>query len=945
MATLLLFLLLGTPTVGRSPELEEHWFRQEFPGPTSPDGWNLKGGEWRTTDSGLAISTKDYDRLAAGPFWCHASSPYTVTVTLRGDRAGVFFAIENRASKALAQMVRFEGRNLLSGYFTAAGEFVATATLEAPRRATSWTILAVAVNPERGTITISVDGVTAGVDTLLRYPSGFVGLQASEGESFFRNLTVTGPAGARTPVRHRPGETVRFAHVSRVRTEGNHLEVFRPELRLAQTIDRNGLLVRERQSEGQEMDSAARASGAYRIESGLLLRRGNGRPDTIRGRLVSPEALAPAGPGAVFVADPGANAVFLVRDREVVRAYRASGIGGFKAPRGLAVVDAKLLAVADYDRIVQIPRSLEETEPTVTPLSGNSVRLAWRGTSVPGNAAYAPDGARASWRSAPVRAHGESAGVTLTGLLPGTRYSARIAPLVETIPPGRGNSSVVRFVTPPAERGRMLLTRLPVLCMVYRSVSYEDRYPARLYPRLPRGRRMTDGEIDTLRRACAFNTEFFFRNSGCRVVLDFDVHVIEEPLLLGEIGSADPYWLEPNARVTADFERAAAALGRTPQSYAGLIVPYAWINHPPRRTSALRDTSRGDTITIRQAYGGGTYGVPAPWKYGYHAGYTGNPFQDRFSRQDWLITHEFHHQVDALMEASGFPSYHHADQPWTMPGRFGEDFDFNAAIIRLAPRGAWEALRFGRLAETTDRDMDGLPDDDRTLPADERRLHSSPASHDTDADGLSDLQEYMAGGSHGTDPARQDSDADGLTDGGDGAPLTPLPTVWQENRFHAARVTFGERLQATLTTAWSPTGLNVRIATSTPVNALLQIDAENDGWFHGFDNYQLRVHALDSAARVQEYYLRDCSSWSDPPRDRKDILDSSSVTVARETDFAVDDSPLYELTLVIPPDPAHGLEFKPGKRFAYRLGVQTVDDRWVWEELFERNSMLSVALR
>lgn len=491
----------------------------------------------------------------------------------------------------------------------------------------------------------------------------------------------------------------------------------------------------------------------------------------------------------------------------------------------------------------------------------------------------------------------------------------------------------------------MLLTRLPVLCMVYRSVSYEDRYPARLYPHLPRGRRMTDGEIDSLRRACAFNTEFFFRNSGCRVVLDFDVHVIEEPLLLGDIGSADPYWLEPNARVTADFERAATALGRTPQSYAGLIVPYAWINHPPRRTSALRDTSRGDTITIRQAYGGGTYGVPAPWKYGNHAGYTGNPFQDRFSRQDWLITHEFHHQIDALMEASGFPSYHHADQPWKMPGRFGEDFDFNAAIIRLAPRWAWEALRFGRLAETADRDMDGLPDDDRTLPADERRLRSSPASHDSDADGLSDLQEYMAGSSRGTNPAGKDSDADGLTDGGDDAPLTPLPTVWDENRFHTARVAFGERLQATLTTAWSPAGLSVRIATARPVNALLQIDADNDGWFHGFDNYQLRVHALDSAARVQEYYLRDCSSWSNPPKDRKDILDSSSVKVARETDFAVDDSPLYELTIIIPPDPPHGLEFKPGKRFGYRLGVQTENDRWVWEELLERNSMLSVTLR
>lgn len=93
------------------------------------------------------------------------------------------------------------------------------------------------------------------------------------------------------------------------------------------------------------------------------------------------------------------------------------------------------------------------------------------------------------------------------------------------------------------------------------------------------------------------------------------------------------YWLAPNGRVAHDFEKAANHFGKNPQDYAGLICPYAWVNYPPRRTNALREPTKTDSINIRQVYGGGTYGVPAAWQYGKFLGYTGIPFQDRFSRQ------------------------------------------------------------------------------------------------------------------------------------------------------------------------------------------------------------------------------------------------------------------------------------------------------------------------
>ncbi|MEK6650516.1 MAG: hypothetical protein AABY75_06035, partial [Bacteroidota bacterium] len=257
--------------------------------------------------------------------------------------------------------------------------------------------------------------------------------------------------------------------------------------------------------------------------------------------------------------------------------------------------------------------------------------------------------------------------------------------------------------------------------------------------------------------------------------------------------------------------------------YDGVICTYAWQNHPPRRPGIPAVTIPGDTIRIRQAYGGGTYGVPAPWKYGSTAGYTGNPFQDRFSRQDWLITHEFHHQLDALMEASEFPEYDHADQPWKMPGRFGEDFDFNARILRRATEAQWMGLRFGTLTPARDVDRDSIPDDDPSLPMDELRFGSSPNRRDTDGDGLGDLHELMAGTSRDSAPTVADTDGDGTADGKDPEPLSPLSFVIERVSISALPVIGKDRLgtvDVVWSMGWTPDSLVVEVRTSVPASLL-----------------------------------------------------------------------------------------------------------------------------
>jgi len=236
------------------------------------------------------------------------------------------------------------------------------------------------------------------------------------------------------------------------------------------------------------------------------------------------------------------------------------------------------------------------------------------------------------------------------------------------------------------------------------------------------------------------------------------------------------------------------------------------------------------------------------------------------------------------------------------------------------------------------------------LPFDEKRLGGSSRSADTDHDGFSDLAEVMAGTSRGTLLNNRDTDGDGLADGVDPEPLYPfppeIPHLAAETSLLAHPFT-AEQTSAGLTRwswGWTDSALHIGCDAPLPVNLLIQIDAKCDGWFHGFDNFQIRVGRDTSAATVIEYYLRDCSSSTDPPRDRKDLLKPADlVTFASRTG----DSTLvrYQTVVRIPRCDAYGLDLRRGKSIAVRLGCQSVADRWVWDELFERNDMMKVSLK
>ncbi len=952
------------------------WFSDDFQQLALDPKWHPASSEWKLLGGVLTCDTKQYDQLLSASYYIYGQKSFTIEVTLRGNRAGVYFSLDDTASKALSHMVRFDERTLLTGYFNGAGEYVATNTYETLRSLTDWTVLRLEINPRQRRYDVYVNERRAITDTILKFPSGWFGLQASDGLSEFKSIRVSSDQYQGKLDGLGKGNTVSFNHIRSIMVGKQFISVYDQERDRVQIFDSEGRVQSSRRVKGPILQPpvASVNKRTYHIErSQVVVKDATGAIiDSIKDRLAQPSAIL-ADSSGVYVADIGINGIMkFSHDGKFLAEFTASTLNGFIAPRGMDFFGKDEILVADYNRIVRVPKSLTEEHPSVQMPSPSEAHITWPRTvsdKPPVNATgrWNPErgvlqlksDSESEWTtvSAEMLDLRKTNSATLTNLKPLTRYSYRVSAPFKTIPPSKEFSREFRFTTSPSDFSMTSYTRLPVLCMVYRTISYRDVYPKERYPHIPDGRTITNEEIAYLKEACRFNEEFYFRNSSCKLVLDFDFHVIEDTLWLNDVGNKDPYWLSVTDRVTRDYENTTRRFGNTPEYYNGLIVPYAWLNYPPRRTSALRDSSKSDSINIRQMYGGGTYGVPAPWKYGTKAGYTGNPFQDRFSRQDWLITHEFHHQIDALMEASGYPEYHHADQPWKMPGRFGEDFDFNAQIIRNGKPEWWLNLKFGKLEQTGDADLDGVPDNDPALPFDEQRLNGDNMSVDTDQDGLIDMREVMAGTSRGTLLNDIDTDSDGINDGEDGEPFYRLENRWIEvvdniadaGASDATLVT--DSLSVFLSFAWTRNELIINTTCSRPANVLLQIDANNDGWFHGFDNFQIRVNNTADSASVAEYYLRDCSSWSNSPPDRKDILKHDDLRILRGIQGGV----LYEgnqviprtwytLTIRVPRNDTYGLKLENGKKLGFRLGLQSTNDRWVWEELFERNYMMSVEL-
>src|SRR5437867_6659940 len=102
------FILVVSLSVPLLSQTQTIWFQDQFmrsePGPQ----WKAASGTWKIDDNILTIGTNNYDQLLASTYYVYGTTPFSIEVTLRGIRAGVFFNLETQDSKAISHMVRFD---------------------------------------------------------------------------------------------------------------------------------------------------------------------------------------------------------------------------------------------------------------------------------------------------------------------------------------------------------------------------------------------------------------------------------------------------------------------------------------------------------------------------------------------------------------------------------------------------------------------------------------------------------------------------------------------------------------------------------------------------------------------------------------------------------------------------------------------------------------------
>lgn len=250
---------------------------------------------------------------------------------------------------------------------------------------------------------------------------------------------------------------------------------------------------------------------------------------------------------------------------------------------------------------------------------------------------------------------------------------------------------------------------------------YTDGQDGEGYTRRPQA------QIDSMKARFARIADFYWRNSGFKLWIDFTVLEVDRDLSDG----ADMFpYMQP------DLE-AAGFTATDDIDGVYLASPFA-----------QADLGGGD-------FAFGRIINAAEWR----------------DQEDGIAIHEVNHSIDNMYHFSDLPKYELNHGIWAVPGGLGGFFGLNGQILRNMLPANLTAIgnQYKKVMTAPDADNDGLPDSspaglDTPLSLTEATFGSSTSSPDTDGDGLSDLQEAQALTNGPTDPNDIDSDGDGIRD-------------------------------------------------------------------------------------------------------------------------------------------------------------------------------------
>ncbi|HDQ00343.1 MAG TPA: hypothetical protein ENN22_14345 [bacterium] len=611
-------------------------------------------------------------------------------------------------------------------------------------------------------------------------------------------------------------------------------------------------------------------------------------------------------------------------DGTMLDRFSGNSIGGIY-PFGLASDRQKNIIVADYlnGRFLFLNQEISEPEPEVYfPTNGQALIQFTTPSSQ-------RSGLRFFYKEEILSDQSDDGGVwhqfLISGLQPSTVYHYQFFPTLRQLPQQNNFSPKVAVIT-PAESGSKHYRALRMATLIFANVLDTAKVRSDM-PELPD---LPKRELDRIKAQIEDGIHFYWMNSRMNLFLDNSFVIVNEHLFKHQLFG--PQWWYPP--IDGVVEKYLSDNGYDVDDFQSILF-----------LACVRDfDSQINKYVLRGRGGGFTAGLGATGKYG--LSYWEVTHANHNSGNNWLMVHEFHHQLDELFMLSGYPEYmfNHFSPTVNSADHFGEHFDGNAWILKNWPAAKWYDLQFGELRFTVDQDGDGIPDDAPELPMDEKRLGSSPLRVDDDEDGSADLEEIgfsnwiiegcgeTYGGS-ATLPNLLDPDTDGddIPDSEDPYPLYPFPpAIFYSERAipdcsgkrHLFARLLDRRIHAEVFARWDFARLEFVFKTDRLAPIKLMLDADADGWFQGRDNYLINLAPKRDSSLVVDIQLNNCrdpQKW--PFHDSelaKQIIHHSQLQLAENYNL---------IRFVIEKNEALGLEQKPHEKIGVNIGFKVVMDQ------------------
>jgi hypothetical protein len=649
------------------------------------------------------------------------------------------------------------------------------------------------------------------------------------------------------------------------------------------------------------------------------------------------------------------------KDANEVKRFTGGSYGLFRHPSAVVQTPTGELAIADTgnDRVLFLDTNFTDvSRPLLARMTSSFATVEWRTAPEDESPKLAlfrraakHNGEHAFQREVTAVGKQGAALASVGNLEPGSGYIVRpTSALVRSIGGSveAGRLRPLAFATQPRE-GEKTILNLPIAVIVRTDIWNPEGSGGRTDRGAPPG----ESYLEYVRKEFEDARLFYFVNSHCRVNLEYDWYIYTEPLTTNQ-----------ERPLNANEDEILKTKGKVRRDYVALVVVDVERRFDPTRNAYYLQGSGGGT------WGAHWNGMNKPADPA-HCSFLGG------SDLAWLMTHEFHHALDSMFEQSGYEEYpfnHFGDyRVGGYNGPFGEHWDGNAYILRVWPEQAWFYCLFGYVSTTRDRDNDGVPDDDPSLPIDERRWGSDPARVSTAGDGISDLGRLMfsnwvpatlesVNNAHvdliRPDPRRTDQSGLGTPDAAKKEPCIPwleeIPSgspdlsksledepAWSAQRGRFRREQFEGRAYMT----WDETGLYLALSFSErPLEFQITTDFTGDGFFAGQDNYVLTIDCRGERATIKSFHVLNGAQNRWPFADVE--------LVPRDTIRLVSsfESLRSQVRIKLPWHLKSGLTCRPGDvyRFAFTFLVRDGVNQWNGDRIhvsaFEPYKMLPMRL-